>query len=123
MIEVACQYDKPIRIGVNWGSLDQGLMAQMMDENAQQSTPWPAQAVMREALVLSALNSAARAQELGLPGHRIVLPCTVSQVQALIAVYQSLSSRCDDPLRLGLTEAGRGSKGVAASTAACCGLT
>lgn len=118
MIEVACQYDKPIRIGVNWGSLDQGLLAQMMDENAQQSTPWSAQAVMREALVLSALNSAARARELGLGAHRIVLSCKVSQVQDLIAVYQSLASRCDYPLHLGLTEAGMGSKGVVASTAA-----
>lgn len=118
MIEVACQYDKPIRIGVNWGSLDQGLLAQMMDENAQQSTPWPAQAVMREALVLSALNSAARARELGLGAHRIVLSCKVSQVQDLIAVYQSLASRCDYPLHVGLTEAGMGSKGVVASTAA-----
>jgi len=118
MIEVACQYDKPIRIGVNWGSLDQGLMAAMMDANAKQKTPWTAQAVMREALLLSALNSAERALSLGLPEQRIVLSCKVSQVQDLIAVYQNLSSRCDFPLHLGLTEAGMGSKGVVASTAA-----
>src|SRR5690625_2499788 len=107
-----------MRIGVNWGSLDQGLMAAMMDANAKQKTPWTAQAVMREALLLSALNSAERALSLGLPEQRIVLSCKVSQVQDLIAVYQNLSSRCDFPLHLGLTEAGMGSKGVVASTAA-----
>ena len=118
MIEVACTHDKPIRIGVNWGSLDQGLMAQMMDSNAKQTQPWPAQAVMREALVLSALNSAERALSLGLTEQRIVLSCKVSQVQDLIAVYQSLAQRCDYPLHLGLTEAGMGTKGVVASSAA-----
>lgn len=118
MIEVACQYDKPVRIGVNWGSLDQGLMAEMMDANGRQAQPWPAQAVMREALVLSALQSASRALSIGLPEGRIVLSCKVSQVQDLIAVYQNLSQRCDYPLHLGLTEAGMGSKGIVASTAA-----
>lgn len=118
MIEVACKHDKPVRIGVNWGSLDQGLMAAMMDANAQQPRPWTAQAVMREALVRSALQSAHRALDIGLPIGRIVLSCKVSQVQDLIAVYQNLSGRCDYPLHLGLTEAGMGSKGVVASTAA-----
>lgn len=118
MIEVACKHDKPVRIGVNWGSLDQGLMAAMMDVNAQQPRPWTAQAVMREALVRSALQSARRALDIGLPKGRIVLSCKVSQVQDLIAVYQNLSGRCDYPLHLGLTEAGMGSKGVVASTAA-----
>lgn len=118
MIEVACKHDKPVRIGVNWGSLDQGLMAAMMDANAQQPRPWTAQAVMREALVRSALQSAHRALDIGLPTGRIVLSCKVSQVQDLIAVYQNLSGRCDYPLHLGLTEAGMGSKGVVASTAA-----
>lgn len=118
MIEVACKHDKPVRIGVNWGSLDQGLMAAMMDANAQQPRPWTAQAIMREALVRSALQSAHRALDIGLPTGRIVLSCKVSQVQDLIAVYQNLSGRCDYPLHLGLTEAGMGSKGVVASTAA-----
>ncbi|HLS21960.1 MAG TPA: flavodoxin-dependent (E)-4-hydroxy-3-methylbut-2-enyl-diphosphate synthase [Paenalcaligenes sp.] len=118
MIEVACKHDKPVRIGVNWGSLDQGLMAAMMDANAQQPRPWTAQAIMREALVRSALQSAHRALDIGLPTGRIVLSCKVSQVQDLIAVYKNLSERCDYPLHLGLTEAGMGSKGVVASTAA-----
>lgn len=118
MIEVACQYDKPVRIGVNWGSLDQNLMAQMMDANAKQASPWDAQAVMREALVLSAINSAKRAVELGLKENKIVLSCKVSQVQDLIAVYQNLAKRTHHPLHLGLTEAGMGSKGIVASTAA-----
>lgn len=118
MIEVACKYDKPIRIGVNWGSLDHELMARMMDQNSQRSVPWDAQAVMRDALVVSAISNAQRAQELGLPGDAIILSCKVSHVQDLITVYQDLSARCDYPLHLGLTEAGMGSKGIVASTAA-----
>lgn len=118
MIEVACKYNKPVRIGVNWGSLDHELMARMMDENSQRAAPWDAQAVMREALVVSAISNAERAEELGLPGNAIVLSCKVSHVQDLITVYQDLSARCDYPLHLGLTEAGMGSKGIVASTAA-----
>jgi (E)-4-hydroxy-3-methylbut-2-enyl-diphosphate synthase len=118
MIETARRYRKPVRIGVNWGSLDQALLARMMDENAQRSAPLEADAVMREALIASALESAARAEELGLPGDRIVLSCKVSGVQDLIAVYRELARRCDYPLHLGLTEAGMGSKGIVASTAA-----
>ncbi len=118
MIEVACQYDKPVRIGVNWGSLDQSLLARVMDENANRAEPWNAQAVMYEALVTSALENAKRAEELGLPGNRIILSCKVSGVQDLIAVYRELARRCDYPLHLGLTEAGMGSKGIVASTAA-----
>lgn len=118
MIEVAARYNKAVRIGVNWGSLDQDLMARMMDENNARTTPWTAQAVMREALVVSAITNAQRAQELGLVGNKIVLSCKVSHVQDLIAVYRNLSSRCDYPLHLGLTEAGMGSKGIVASTAA-----
>ena len=118
MIEVACRYDKPVRIGVNWGSLDQSLLARVMDENAQRPEPWSAQAVMYEALVTSALDNARRAEELGLPGDRIILSCKVSAVQDLIAVYRELARRCDYPLHLGLTEAGMGSKGIVASTAA-----
>lgn len=118
MIEVACQYDKPVRIGVNWGSLDQALLARVMDENAGRAEPWSAQAVMYEALVTSALENARRAEELGLPGDRILLSCKVSGVQDLIAVYRELARRCDYPLHLGLTEAGMGSKGIVASTAA-----
>lgn len=118
MIEVACKYDKPVRIGVNWGSLDHELMARMMDENNRRATPWEAQAVMRDALVISAISNARRAEEIGLPGNRIILSCKVSHVQDLIAVYRDLSSRCDYPLHLGLTEAGMGSKGIVASTAA-----
>ncbi|MGB3742902.1 MAG: flavodoxin-dependent (E)-4-hydroxy-3-methylbut-2-enyl-diphosphate synthase [Castellaniella sp.] len=118
MIEVACRYEKPIRIGVNWGSLDHELLARMMDENAARPDPWTANAVMREALVVSAISNAQRAQQLGLPGNAIVLSCKVSHVQDLIAVYQDLSKRCDYPLHLGLTEAGMGSKGIVASTAA-----
>ncbi|VFR47713.1 1-hydroxy-2-methyl-2-(E)-butenyl 4-diphosphate synthase [plant metagenome] len=118
MIEVAARYDKPVRIGVNWGSLDHELMARMMDENNRRAQPWPAQAVMREALVVSAITNARRAEALGLGGDRIVLSCKVSHVQDLIAVYRDLSSRCDYPLHLGLTEAGMGSKGIVASTAA-----
>ncbi len=118
MIEAACRYGKPVRIGVNWGSLDQDLLARMMDENAQRSAPLEADAVMREALIASALESAARAEALGLAGDRIVLSCKVSGVQDLIAVYRELARRCDYPLHLGLTEAGMGSKGIVASTAA-----
>ncbi len=118
MIEVACRYDKPVRIGVNWGSLDHELMARMMDENNARAHPWTAQAVMRDALVVSAISNARRAEELGLSGNRIVLSCKVSHVQDLITVYQDLSARCDYALHLGLTEAGMGSKGIVASTAA-----
>jgi (E)-4-hydroxy-3-methylbut-2-enyl-diphosphate synthase len=118
MIEVACRYGKPVRIGVNWGSLDQELLARMMDENAVRSEPWEASAVLREALVRSAVGSARRAEQLGLPGNRICLSAKVSGVQDLIAVYRALSQRCDYPLHLGLTEAGMGSKGIVASTAA-----
>ncbi|HJW51119.1 MAG TPA: flavodoxin-dependent (E)-4-hydroxy-3-methylbut-2-enyl-diphosphate synthase [Burkholderiaceae bacterium] len=118
MIEVACHYDKPVRIGVNWGSLDQELLARMMDENATRSQPWDSVAVLREALVRSALESAERAEQLGLPGNRICLSAKVSGVQDLIAVYRELSQRSDYPLHLGLTEAGMGSKGIVASTAA-----
>jgi (E)-4-hydroxy-3-methylbut-2-enyl-diphosphate synthase len=118
MIEVACRYDKPVRIGVNWGSLDQELLARMMDENAARADPWDANAVLREALVRSAIESAERAEQLGLPGSQICLSAKVSGVQDLVAVYRSLSQRCDYPLHLGLTEAGMGSKGIVASTAA-----
>jgi (E)-4-hydroxy-3-methylbut-2-enyl-diphosphate synthase len=118
MIEVACKYDKPVRIGVNWGSLDQALLARIMDENAQRAEPWPAQAVMYEALVTSAIENAVRAEEVGLDGSKIILSCKVSGVQDLIAVYRELARRCDYPLHLGLTEAGMGSKGIVASTAA-----
>ncbi len=118
MIDVANQYNKPVRIGVNWGSLDQALLARIMDENAKRAEPWHAQAVMYEALVTSAIENAQRAEELGMPGDRIVLSCKVSGVQDLIAVYRELARRCDYPLHLGLTEAGMGSKGIVASTAA-----
>ena len=118
MIEMACKYGKPVRIGVNWGSLDQELLARLMDENAARPQPRAADAVMREALVVSALESAAQAQKWGLPADRIVLSCKVSGVQDLISVYRDLAARCDYPLHLGLTEAGMGSKGIVASTAA-----
>jgi (E)-4-hydroxy-3-methylbut-2-enyl-diphosphate synthase len=118
MIEKAIEFDKPVRIGVNWGSLDAALLARMMDENAARAEPGSADAVMREALVVSALESAAQAEELGLAGDRIVLSCKVSDVQDLINVYRELARRCDYPLHLGLTEAGMGSKGIVASTAA-----
>ncbi|MBV2233956.1 MAG: flavodoxin-dependent (E)-4-hydroxy-3-methylbut-2-enyl-diphosphate synthase [Sterolibacterium sp.] len=118
LIEIACRYDKPIRIGVNWGSLDQALLARIMDENAARAEPRGAVAIMREAMVASALESACKAEELGLPGERIILSCKVSAVQDLIAIYRDLASRCDYPLHLGLTEAGMGSKGIVASTAA-----
>lgn len=118
MIELACRYEKPVRIGVNWGSLDQDLLARMMDENAKVPAPLGTEALMRQAMVASALESAARAEALGLPGDRIILSCKVSGVQDLIALYRDLSGRCDYPLHLGLTEAGMGSKGIVASTAA-----
>ncbi|WP_374582452.1 flavodoxin-dependent (E)-4-hydroxy-3-methylbut-2-enyl-diphosphate synthase [Pseudoduganella sp.] len=118
MIEVAAKHDKPVRIGVNWGSLDQALLARIMDENAARENPWSAQAVMYEALITSAIENAVRAEELGLARDKIILSCKVSGVQDLIAVYRELSKRCDYPLHLGLTEAGMGSKGIVASTAA-----
>ncbi len=118
MIAVAKQYDKPVRIGVNWGSLDQDLVVRMMDENSKLAQPKEANEVTREALIVSALQSAQRAEELGLPHDHIVLSCKVSAVQDLIAVYTELSKRSDYPLHLGLTEAGMGSKGIVASTAA-----
>ncbi|MBU3584682.1 flavodoxin-dependent (E)-4-hydroxy-3-methylbut-2-enyl-diphosphate synthase [Polynucleobacter sp. AM-26B4] len=118
MIEMACQYNKPIRIGVNWGSLDQDLLAKLLDQNAASATPKELNQVMAEALIQSALQSAQRAQELGLPSNQITLSCKVSNVQDLISVYRDLAVRCDYPLHLGLTEAGIGSKGIVASTAA-----
>ena len=118
IIETACQYRKPVRIGVNWGSLDQRVLARIMDENAKRPQPLDATAVMREALIVSALESAAKAEEYGLPGDAIILSAKVSSVQDLIAVYRDLARRCDYPLHLGLTEAGMGSKGIVASTAA-----
>jgi (E)-4-hydroxy-3-methylbut-2-enyl-diphosphate synthase len=118
MIEMACQYNKPVRIGVNWGSLDQDLLASLMDQNASLSVPLEAREVMVEALIQSALQSAHKAIEIGLPSQQIILSCKVSAVQDLIAVYRDLASRCDFPLHLGLTEAGIGSKGIVASTAA-----
>jgi (E)-4-hydroxy-3-methylbut-2-enyl-diphosphate synthase len=118
MIEIACRYDRPVRIGVNWGSLDQDLIARMMDANARSATPAPVEQVMREAMVESAVTSAARAVELGLPRGHIVLSCKMSGVQDLITVYRMLAARTDHALHLGLTEAGMGSKGIVASTAA-----
>ena len=118
MVEAAARWNKPVRIGVNWGSLDQELLASMMDENARRAQPWDGKQVMYEALIASALGSAARAQEIGLAPENIILSCKVSGVQDLIAVYQQLHQRCDYPLHLGLTEAGMGTKGTVASTAA-----
>jgi (E)-4-hydroxy-3-methylbut-2-enyl-diphosphate synthase len=118
MIEQALKWSKPVRIGVNWGSLDAELLARLMDENARSSEPQDAAHVLREALIASAIDSAQRAEELGLPADRIILSCKVSGVQDLIAVYAELARRCDYPLHLGLTEAGMGSKGIVASTAA-----
>ncbi|MCM1512552.1 MAG: flavodoxin-dependent (E)-4-hydroxy-3-methylbut-2-enyl-diphosphate synthase [Oxalobacter formigenes] len=118
MVEIACRYEKPVRIGVNWGSLDQALLKRMMDENAGRMRPWPVQSVMCEALVASAMESAAQAEAWGMPADRIVLSCKVSAVQDLIAVYRALSERCRYALHLGLTEAGVGSKGIVASAAA-----
>ncbi|HXO63105.1 MAG TPA: flavodoxin-dependent (E)-4-hydroxy-3-methylbut-2-enyl-diphosphate synthase [Steroidobacteraceae bacterium] len=118
MIEVACRYDKPVRIGVNWGSLDSDLLTRLMDENSARPEPLTAQEVTRNAVVLSALASAQRAEELGMVHERIILSAKVSGVQDLIAIYRDLAGRCDYPLHLGLTEAGMGSKGIVASTAA-----
>ncbi len=118
LIEIACRCNKPVRIGVNWGSLDQDLLARIMDENARRPVPQDATALMREAMISSALESAARAEELGLPGNAIVLSCKVSGVQDLIGIYRELAGRSDYPLHLGLTEAGMGSKGIVASSAA-----
>jgi len=118
LIEIACKYDKPVRIGVNWGSLDPEMLARIMDENAASSDPQDAKYVMREALITSALESAAKAEEIGLSRSKIVLSCKVSGVQDLIMVYRELAKRCDYALHLGLTEAGMGSKGIVASTAA-----
>ncbi|MFY2764545.1 flavodoxin-dependent (E)-4-hydroxy-3-methylbut-2-enyl-diphosphate synthase [Arenimonas sp. MALMAid1274] len=118
IVEMAVRFGKPVRIGVNWGSLDQALAARLMDENAARAEPWDAARVLREALVVSALESAERAVEIGLPRDRIVLSAKVSGVQELIAVYRDLATRSDFPLHLGLTEAGMGSKGIVASSAA-----
>lgn len=118
MVETAAKYDKAIRIGVNWGSLDQELLASMMDENSRRTEPWDSKKLMCEALITSALDSAQRAIEMGLPSHQITLSCKVSGVQDLITVYRELGRRCDFPLHLGLTEAGMGTKGIVASTAA-----
>lgn len=118
MIKAAIDYNKPVRIGVNWGSLDQAKMARMMDENSKRAAPLTADALMREMLIQSALENAAEAEDLGLPSDRIIISCKVSAVQDLIKVYRDLGSRCDYPLHLGLTEAGMGSKGIVASTAA-----
>jgi len=117
MIETACRYGKPVRIGVNWGSLDQDLLTRLMDENSSRAEPVSAQQIMRNAVVLSALESARRAEELGMAHDRIILSAKVSGVQDLIAIYRDLGGRCDYPLHLGLTEAGMGSKGIVASTA------
>ena len=118
MIEMACRYGKPVRIGVNWGSLDQDLLTRLMDENNQRAEPWDTMDVVREAIVVSAIDSAERAVELGQPREGIVLSAKVSGVQDLITIYRKLAARCDFPLHLGLTEAGMGSKGIVASTAA-----
>lgn len=118
MIEAALQWNKPVRIGVNWGSLDQELLAQLMDENQQRSQPWSAQQVMYEVLITSAVGSADRAVELGMARQQVLLSCKVSGVQDLIAVYRALAQRCNYPLHLGLTEAGMGVKGTVASSAA-----
>ena len=118
MIDVACKYDKPVRIGVNWGSLDQAVLAEQMDNNQKQSEPASYNVVMREALIASALDSAKYAQELGLPANKIIISCKLSDVQKLIEVYKILAERCSYPLHIGLTEAGMGTKGIVASAAA-----
>jgi (E)-4-hydroxy-3-methylbut-2-enyl-diphosphate synthase len=118
MIEAAMRWDKPVRIGVNWGSLDQELLAMLMDENHARAEPWDARSVMYEALITSAIESARRAEEMGMPGHQIILSCKVSGVQDLISVYRELARRCDYPLHLGLTEAGMATKGTVASSVA-----
>jgi (E)-4-hydroxy-3-methylbut-2-enyl-diphosphate synthase len=118
MIEAAMRYDKAVRIGVNWGSLDQELLAKLMDENAKRAHPFDAKQVMYEALITSAIDSAKLAQSMGMPAHQILLSCKVSGVQDLIAVYRELAQRCNYPLHLGLTEAGMGTKGTVASATA-----
>lgn len=118
MIEFACEYNKPVRIGVNWGSLDQELLARKLDENSKLSHPLELEDLMHEALIESALTSAAKAEEYGLPHDHIILSCKLSGVQGLVRAYRDMASRCDYPLHLGLTEAGMGSKGIVASTAA-----
>jgi (E)-4-hydroxy-3-methylbut-2-enyl-diphosphate synthase len=118
MIETAIKYNKPVRIGVNWGSMDQAKMVRMMDENALRAEPLPSEVLMREALIQSALESAVQAEAIGLPADHIIISCKVSSVQDLLLVYRDLAARCDYPLHLGLTEAGMGSKGIVASTAA-----
>ena len=118
IVEIACRHEKPVRIGVNWGSLDQELAARLMDDNARLPQPKPAAEIMHDAMILSALDSARRAEEIGLGHDRIILSVKMSGVQDLIAVYRKLAARCDYPLHLGLTEAGMGSKGIVASTAA-----
>jgi (E)-4-hydroxy-3-methylbut-2-enyl-diphosphate synthase len=118
MIEIACRVDRPVRIGVNWGSLDQDLLTRLMDENSRRAAPWDVMDVVREATVLSALEGARRAEELGLAHDRIILSAKVSGVQDLVAIYTNLAARCDYPLHLGLTEAGMGTKGIVASSAA-----
>ena len=118
MVEVALKYDKPIRIGVNWGSLDKRLLTELMDQNAKSPHPKDTRNVTHEALILSALNSAQFAQSIGLPPNRIILSCKVSSVQDLIEVYSELARRCKYPLHLGLTEAGMGSKGIVSSSIA-----
>ena len=118
MIEAAMRWGKPVRIGVNWGSLDQELLAQLMDENSRRGEPWDARSVMYEALVTSAIDSARRAQEMGMDGNQVILSCKVSGVQDLVSVYRELAQRCDYPLHLGLTEAGMGTKGTVASSVA-----
>jgi (E)-4-hydroxy-3-methylbut-2-enyl-diphosphate synthase len=118
MIEAAVKWDKPVRIGVNWGSLDQELLAQLMDENAQRAVPWDAKQVMYEALITSAIGSAKLAEELGMRHEQVLLSCKVSGVQDLVSVYRELARRCDYPLHLGLTEAGMGTKGTVASSVA-----
>ena len=118
MIEAAMRWKKPVRIGVNWGSLDQDLLAGLMDENSRRAQPWPAQPVMYQALITSAIESAQRAEAMGMDGNQIILSCKVSGVQDLISVYRALAARCDYALHLGLTEAGMGTKGTVASAAA-----
>ena len=118
MIEAAVRWDKAVRIGVNWGSLDQELLAELMDANSRRAQPWDARQVMYEALITSAIESAKRAEEMGLSGDQIILSCKVSGVQDLISVYRELARRCDYALHLGLTEAGMGTKGIVASTTA-----
>lgn len=118
MIEAAARWNKAVRIGVNWGSLDQELLASLMDENSLRASPWDARQVMYEALIVSAVDSARRAEDIGLPGEQIILSCKVSGVQDLVAVYRELANRCDYALHLGLTEAGMGTKGTVASAAA-----